>query len=167
MIYLEQDDILQQMAADALAEIIVHCVGRKPSPNEKLTKNICSLTCSDPVATPQASEANAKAINFDDVGTAKVGNSRQKPQALSSAEERLRMEGAITRRGAEFVLRSLCNKFGGLLFEKLPKLWECLTEALNLSSSNAPEGTGSLSCAGAFDQYGEPQALINNLQASL
>lgn len=160
----EQDDILQQMAADALAEIIVHCVGRKPSPNEKLTKNICSLTCSDPVATPQASEANAKAINFDDVGTAKVGNSRQKPQALSSAEERLRMEGAITRRGAEFVLRSLCNKFGGLLFEKLPKLWECLTEALNLSSSNAPEGTGSLSCPGAFDQYGEPQALINNLQ---
>lgn len=160
----EQDDILQQLAADALAEIIVQCVGRKPSPNEKLTKNICSLTCSDPVATPQASEASAKTINFDDLGIAKVSNSRQKPQVLSSAEERSRMEGAITRRGAEFALRSLCDKFGGLLFEKLPKLWECLTEALNLCASNGSEGTGPLSCPGTLDQHGEPQALINNLQ---
>eukprot|EP00250_Pteridium_aquilinum_P022032 c25285_g1_i2 orf=410-6568(-) len=161
----EQEDLLQQLAAEGLAETIVQCVGRKPSPNEKLTKNICSLTCSDPVETPQATEANAKSINLDDLDTAKVSSSRQRSQVVSTVEERLRMEGAITRRGAEFVLKSLCDKFGVILFEKLPKLWDCLTEALNLCASNGADGTGSLTCSVTFDQHGEPQALINNLQA--
>lgn len=160
----EQEDILQQLAADALAETIAQCIGRKPSPNEKLTKNICTLTCADPVETPQATQANAASINLDDIETFKTSGSRQRPQAVSTAEERLRMEGAITRRGAEFALKSLCDKFGGSLFEKLPKLWDCLTEALNLCASNETEGTEALSCAGTLDQQGEPQALINNLQ---
>ena len=35
----EQEEVLQKMAADALAEIIAQCVGRKPGPNDKLIKN--------------------------------------------------------------------------------------------------------------------------------
>ncbi|MCO5611453.1 hypothetical protein L7F22_065706 [Adiantum nelumboides] len=157
----EQEESLQQLAADALAETIAQCVGRKPSPNEKLTKNICSLTCCDPLETPQATEANSKSINFDELVTAKFSGPRQKSQGMSTAEERARMEGAITRRGAEFVLRSLCDKFGVLLFEKLPKLWDCLTEALIFSAANEPE---AMNFAIAQEQHAEPQSLINNLQ---
>ncbi|KAI5064208.1 hypothetical protein GOP47_0020878 [Adiantum capillus-veneris] len=160
----EQEESLQQLAADALAETIAQCVGRKPSPNEKLTKNICSLTCCDPVETPQATEANANSINFDDLVTAKFSGPRQKSQVMSTAEERSRMEGAITRRGAEFVLRSLCDRFGVLLFEKLPKLWDCLTEALNFSAANGAEAMESLNGVIAVNQHAEPQSLINNLQ---
>ncbi|KAH7295287.1 hypothetical protein KP509_27G041200 [Ceratopteris richardii] len=160
----EQEELLQQLAAEALAETIAQCVGRKPSPNEKLTKNICILTLSDPGETPLATEANAKLINFDELITTKFSNSSQKSQGVSTAEERSRMEGAITRRGAEFVLRSLCDRFGTLLFEKLPRLWDCLTEALTLSSANGSEVKGSSCFTPAVEQHGEPQSLINNLQ---
>jgi TATA-binding protein-associated factor len=34
------------------------------------------------------------------------------------------LEGAITKRGAEFALKFLCSKFEGSLFDKLPKLWD-------------------------------------------
>ena len=41
-------------SAEALAELMYHCVARRPCPNDKLIKNICSLTCMDPSETPQA-----------------------------------------------------------------------------------------------------------------
>ncbi|GAB2283426.1 btaf1 RNA polymerase II, B-TFIID transcription factor-associated, 170kDa, variant 2 [Dionaea muscipula] len=48
----EQEEILQDKAADALAELISYCVMRRPGPVEKLVKNICSLTWMDPLETP-------------------------------------------------------------------------------------------------------------------
>ena len=154
------------MAADALAETMSQCVGRRPSPNEKLINRICFLTCADPVETPQATSANATSINLDDIEALKTSGSRQRVPIVSTAEERSRLEGAITKRGAELALKFLCAKFEGSLFEKLPKLWDCLTEALKLStSSNGAQGIESSSFSGTIIQHGEPQALINNMQA--
>lgn len=154
-----QEETLQQPAAEALAEVIVQCVGRKPSPNEKLIKNLCALTCADPVETPKATEANAATVNIEDIEATPVGKvgKNMKLQLLSASEERSRLEGAITRRGAEFSLKSLCEKFGDTLLEQLPKLWECLTEALGQPSSVAIPGS-------LPELTADPQALITNLQ---
>jgi TATA-binding protein-associated factor len=155
----EQEEALQQPAAEALAEVIVQCVGRKPSPNEKLIKNLCALTCADPVETPKATEANAATVNIEDIEATPVGKvgKNMKLQLLSASEERSRLEGAITRRGAEFSLKSLCEKFGDTLLEQLLKLWECLTEALGQPSAVAIPGS-------LPELTADPQALITNLQ---
>ncbi|KAJ7534695.1 hypothetical protein O6H91_13G105700 [Diphasiastrum complanatum] len=161
----EQDEVLQRSAAEALAEVIGQCVGRKPSPNEKLIKNLSVLTCADHLETPQATEANATWINFDDL---ELGTSSKFPGAQpksktqsTSVDERLRMEGTITRRGAELAFQSLSQKFTGSLFEKLPRLWDCLTEALLPANKDESEDRQERLI---LELNAEPQTLINNLQ---
>ncbi|XP_019258719.1 PREDICTED: uncharacterized protein LOC109236934 [Nicotiana attenuata] len=55
-----------------------------------------------------------------------------KPAAATASvtASALRVEGFISRRGSELALKYLCEKLGGSLFEKLPKLWDCLVEVL-------------------------------------
>lgn len=157
-----QEEALQQPAAEALAEVIVQCVGRKPSPNEKLIKNLCALTCSDPVETPKATQNNAVAVTAEEPETlpSGKGNKYGKLSPLSVNDERARAEGAITRRGAELALKSLCNKFGSALLDQLPKLWDCLTESLG----QPVPSTNDLSSVALPVLTAEPQALITNLQ---
>ena len=157
-----QEEVLQQPAAEALAEVIVQCVGRKPSPNEKLIKNLCTLVCADPVETPKATQANAIAVIPEETEppTSGKGNKHAKLPPLSASEERARAEGAITRRGAELALKSLCDKFGSSLLEQLPKLWDCLTESLgHPAPATTDQSAVSLPVLNA-----EPPALITNLQ---
>ncbi|KAG8086577.1 hypothetical protein GUJ93_ZPchr0010g10708 [Zizania palustris] len=83
----EQEEILQDKAADALAELIFSCVGRKPGPNDKLTKNLCTLACTDVSETPQAAVINSIQIGDDvmkDLSIAQLGRSCEdkEPQSL-------------------------------------------------------------------------------------
>ena len=48
---------LQDVAAEALAELMVGCAIRQPCPNEKLVKNLCGMLCGDPSETPCAAAA--------------------------------------------------------------------------------------------------------------
>ena len=50
---------LQLVSATALAELMVLCSSRTPSPNDKLIRNICTMAWSDPTDTPSAAEAEA------------------------------------------------------------------------------------------------------------
>ncbi|KAE8721380.1 TATA-binding protein-associated factor BTAF1 [Hibiscus syriacus] len=158
----EQEEILQQKAAEALAELIYHCIARKPSPNDKLIKNICSLTCSDPFETPQAAVINSMEI-IDDQDFLSFGTSMGKPKSkvhmLAGGEDRSRVEGFISRRGSELALRYLCEKFGPTLFEKLPKLWDCITEVLIPGSPSDDQ-----QIVQAVESIKDPQILINNIQ---
>ncbi|XP_039028640.1 TATA-binding protein-associated factor BTAF1-like isoform X2 [Hibiscus syriacus] len=158
----EQGEILQQKAAEALAELIYHCIARKPSPNDKLIKNICSLTCSDPFETPQAAVINSMEIiddqNFLSFGTS-MGKPKLKVHMLAGGEDRSRVEGFISRRGSELALRHLCEKFGPTLFAKLPKLWDCITEVLIPGSPS-----GDQQMVQAVESIKDPQILINNIQ---
>ncbi|XP_010547370.1 PREDICTED: TATA-binding protein-associated factor BTAF1 isoform X2 [Tarenaya hassleriana] len=158
----EQEEILQQIAAEALAELISHCLDRKPSPNDKLIKNICSLTCADPCETPQASVIVSMEI-IDDPDFLQLGSStgkhKSKAHILAGGEDRSRVEGFITRRGSELALRQLCQKFRGCLFDKLPKLWDCLTELL-VPRPPADEQKIELD----IESIKDPQILINNIQ---
>ncbi|GAV57483.1 SNF2_N domain-containing protein/Helicase_C domain-containing protein/DUF3535 domain-containing protein [Cephalotus follicularis] len=158
----EQEEILQHKASEALAELICHCIARRPSPNDKLIKNICSLTCMDPGETPQAAVISSMDI-IDDQDFLSFGNStgkqKSKVHMIAGGEDRSRVEGFISRRGSELALRHMCKKFGPLLFDKLPKLWDCLTEVLIPGSiANEKQITQ------AIESIKDPQILINNIQ---
>ncbi|KAL5834862.1 hypothetical protein ACOSQ3_014451 [Xanthoceras sorbifolium] len=158
----EQEEMLQQKAAEALAELIYHCIARKPGPNDKLVKNICSLTCMDPCETPQAGVISSMEIiddqDFLSFGS-NTGKQKSRVHMLAGGEDRSRVEGFISRRGSELALRHLCEKFGASLFDKLPKLWDCLTEVL-VPGSCSDEEKITL----AIESVKDPQILINNIQ---
>ncbi|PKA51093.1 putative chromatin-remodeling complex ATPase chain [Apostasia shenzhenica] len=160
----EQEEILQQMAAEALVELMFRCVGRKPSPNDKLIKNLCSLSCMDTSETPQSALINSIDV-IEDQNLLFFGKAssiqKTRVQVLSTNEDRAKVEGFISRRGAELALKHLCDKFGSSLFDKLPKLWGCLTEVLKPTLSDDKR-----QILEALDnsESGDPQDLINNIQ---
>ncbi|CAN1186873.1 TATA-binding protein-associated factor BTAF1 [Linum perenne] len=158
----EQEEILQQMSADALAELISRCISRKPSPNDKLIKNICSLTCMDPCETPQAGVIGSMDIIDDQDFLTFVnsgGKQKSRVHMFTGGEDRSKVEGFITRRGSELALRHLCQNFGASLFDKLPKIWDCLTEVL-IPGDIEHESQ----IAKPIDSIVDPQVLINNIQ---
>ncbi|KAK6923628.1 Helicase, C-terminal [Dillenia turbinata] len=164
----EQEEILQQKAAEALAELIYHCIARKPGPNDKLIKNLCSLTCADPCETPQAAVVNSMEIveaqDLLSFGSA-TGNPKAKVHMLAGGEDRSRAEGFISRRGSELALRHLCKKFGASLFEKLPKLWDCITEVLKPSDIGQGTSDDDKTML-VIESVKDPQILINNIQVA-
>ncbi|EEF38332.1 TATA-binding protein-associated factor MOT1, putative [Ricinus communis] len=160
----EQEEILQHKAAEALAELIYRCIERKPGPNDKLVKNICSLTCMDPCETPQASIISSMDI-IDDQDFLSFGSNtakqKSKVHTLGGGEDRSKIEGFISRRGSELALKYLCEKFGASLFDKLPKVWDCITEVL-IPGSPADEQQ----IARSIESVKDPQILINNIQVA-
>lgn len=153
---------MQQKAAEALAELISRCIARKPGPNDKLIKNICSLTCMDPCETPQAGViGSTEVVDDQDLLSFGISTGKQKSKVhmLAGGEDRSRVEGFISRRGSEHALKHLCEKFGAYLFDKLPKLWDCLVEVLK-PGSPADEQQFEKTIASIKD----PQILINNIQ---
>ncbi|KAL6618657.1 hypothetical protein ACP70R_033796 [Stipagrostis hirtigluma subsp. patula] len=165
----EQEEVLQDKAAEALAELIFSCVGRKPGPNDKLTKNLCTLTCTDASETPQAAVINSMQV-VEDQNLLSIGkrfnSHKSRGHMTSGGEERSKMEGFISRRGSELAFKHLCEKFGSTLFEKLPKLWDCLTEFLKPvnTEDGIPNEDLSIAQLGKSCEDTEPQSLINNIQ---
>ncbi|KAF9615352.1 hypothetical protein IFM89_023003 [Coptis chinensis] len=163
----EQEEILQHKAAEALAELISHCIARKPGPNDKLIKNLCNLTCMDPCETPQAAVINSMEIIEDQdllSFASSVGFQKTKSHLPVGGEDRSRFEGFISRRGSELALRHLCEKFGANLFDKLPKVWECLTEVFK-PQSQEEQTSDNEQTTHAVDSVKDPQLLINNIQS--
>lgn len=163
----EQEEILQQKAADALAELICQCVLRKPGPNDKLIRNICTLTCMDTSETPQAAViCSMEVIDEQDLLSSGTSSrkSRTKVHTPSGTDDRSRIEGFISRRGSEFVLRCLCEKLGDALFEKLPKLWDYLTEILLPTTVENVTAEDEQKIMHTIESVKDPQTLINNIQ---
>ena len=90
-----QEELLQDKAADALAELIFGCVGRKPGPNDKLTKNLCTLACTDISETPQAAVINSIQV-IEDQNLLSIGkrfsNHKSRGHVNSGGEERTNKE---------------------------------------------------------------------------
>ncbi|CBI40030.3 unnamed protein product, partial [Vitis vinifera] len=163
----EQEEILQQKAAEALAELICRCITRRPGPNDKLIKNLCSLTCMDPCETPQAGAISSMEVIEDQdllsFGSS-TGKQKSKVHILAGGEDRSKVEGFISRRGSELTLKHLCEKFGASLFDKLPKLWDCLTEVLKPGSIAELTPEDENETKPVFESIKDPQILINNIQ---
>lgn len=163
----EQEEILQQKAAEALAELIYHCVPRRPGPNDKLIKNLCSLTCMDPCETPQAGVVSSMDVIEDQDLLSfgcRTGNQKAKVHMPAAGEDRSRVEGFISRRGSELALIQLCKRFGASLFDKLPKLWDCLTEVLRPANLEGMTPEDKRQIMIAIESIKDPQILINNIQ---
>ncbi|CAI9108802.1 OLC1v1008493C4 [Oldenlandia corymbosa var. corymbosa] len=163
----EQEEILQSKAAESLAELISSCIGRKPGPNEKLIKNLCGLMCLDPCETPQAAVLSCvEVIEEQELlsSGSTFGKQKSKVHMLAPGEDRSRVEGFISRRGSELALKCLCQKFGGLLFDKLPKLWDCLVEILRPYDFEGLTSEDEKNIDATIDSVKDPQILINNIQ---
>ncbi|KNA20109.1 hypothetical protein SOVF_055380 [Spinacia oleracea] len=163
----EQEEILQQKAAEALAELIDDCIARKPSPNEKLVKNLCSLTCLDPSETPQVGIITSMEVIEEQellLCRSMSVNQRSRGRSAPSGEDRSKVEGFISRRGAELALKHLCKKFGASLFDKIPKLWECLSEVLKPVDLQGEVPAEEKKITVAIESVKDPQLLINNIQ---
>ncbi|XP_073057089.1 TATA-binding protein-associated factor BTAF1-like [Primulina eburnea] len=163
----EQEEILQKKAAESLAELIHQCIERKPCPNDKLIKNLCTLACVDPRETPQAEVMSSVEIIEDQdllsSGSSSI-RSKSRVQVLSPGEDRSRLEGFISRRGSELALKYLCLKFGGYLFNRLPKIWDCLVEVLKPCNIEGQTLEDEKLIDQAIDSVKDPQILINNIQ---
>ncbi|KAG0475509.1 hypothetical protein HPP92_015195 [Vanilla planifolia] len=86
---------------------------------------------------------------------------KSRVQTFSTNEDRSKIEGFISRRGAELALKHLCVKLGSSLFDKLPKLWDCLNEVLRpVCYDDNKQITEMLDISNRSD----PQVLINNIQ---
>ncbi|KAK7256333.1 hypothetical protein RIF29_29775 [Crotalaria pallida] len=84
-----------------------------------------------------------------------------------AGEDQSKLEGFISRRRSELSLRLLCEKFGPLLFDKLPKLWDCLTVVLKPCSSEFVAVTNESEFTVSIESFSVPQALINNIQVGI
>ena len=117
----------------------------------------------DPSETPQASIIGSIDVVDDlDFLSSRSNAGKQKAKVvLAGGEDRSKVEGFITRRGAELALKHLSVKFGGSLFDKLPKLWECLTEVL---IPVTPEDQQNFDLK--IESVSDPQVLINNIQVN-
>ncbi|KAK4389078.1 TATA-binding protein-associated factor BTAF1, partial [Sesamum angolense] len=135
----EQEEILQNKAAEALAELIHHCIERKPGPNDKLIKNLCSLACMDPRETPQAGALSSVEIIED--------------QDLLSF-------GSSSGRQNQKLICSLLVKTD----QRLPKIWHCLVEVLKPCNLEGLTPEDEKLIDRSIDSISDPQILINNIQ---
>jgi TATA-binding protein-associated factor len=124
----------------------------------------------DPCETPQAGVICSMEV-IDDQGLlsfgSSIGKQKSKVHMLAGSEDRSRVEGFISRRGSELALRHLCDKFGVSLFERLPKLWDCLTEVLKPSSTEVLSPADENEVMIDIESIKDPQILINNIQVIL
>ena len=103
----EENEILQSRYAAATARLIKLVVNRKPCPNSKIIKNICTICSSDRTLTPL--------INFNSL------------PPISEEEAKI---NTVARRGAEHCLVSICKLFQEKIFIELPFLWEIMSTHL-------------------------------------
>ena len=106
----EGDGNIQATSALSLAKLIKICVGRVPSPVNKIAGNVVSLACGDSAVTPR--------VEWDDVAI-------EVSQTAASTHDGP-TEASVARIGAEKTLVALCDVFGDTLFADVPKLWETM-----------------------------------------
>lgn len=123
----------------------------------------------DPCETPQAGALSSVEL-IEDQDLLAFGSSssrhRSKVNIISAGEDRLKVEGFISRRGSELALKYLCMKFGGYLFDKLPKIWHCLVEVLKPCNQESLTPEDEKLIDQSISSVKDPQILINNIQVS-
>eukprot|EP00898_Chlorokybus_atmophyticus_P005845 jgi/Chlat1/6261/Chrsp44S05775 len=136
----EQAEPLQRLAARSVALLAKLSIERRPSPNDKIVKNVCALACADPAVTPPLTTGNmdnesiaAQELELQEsAASARVGRKDLLEAELTAAKAAMdaeaiaRAEGAVTRRGAEATLQAFALQFGDSLFTAVPKLWDCM-----------------------------------------
>ncbi|XP_048263211.1 TATA-binding protein-associated factor 172 isoform X2 [Bombus terrestris] len=148
----EENEELQKLAAKHLSYLVDLCVDRKPTPNAKISTNLCTFLCSDTEFTPRVN-CNTNADLFDGILTLsnrqkhaeRIAYNRGTNSGLSGGrgpgrpptteiplEELLAYEepeakaDRTRRRGATLALTAIATLFGAQLPTRLPHLWELI-----------------------------------------
>ncbi|KAI9270458.1 hypothetical protein BDA99DRAFT_557285 [Phascolomyces articulosus] len=155
-IKFEENADLQERSAATLADLISLC-SRNPNrvnPTDKIVKNLCTFLCSDTAQTPvlednpthsgilSIQKENSNNNNHQNNSGRGAGNNANKEAtaggaggasaaaAAAAAPTPEQKQAQLMKRGAEITLRVLCNRFGGSVFNIVPKLWECMVAKL-------------------------------------
>lgn len=109
-----------QVVAEALANLIILCITRKPAAIPKILKHLHGFICTRLEATPAD-------------GAASAGPSRSSSAPSSSSTS----PNCIAERGAEAALLQLAKQLSAGLPESVPQLWATMTEPVALCASAA------------------------------
>ncbi|KAM0731918.1 TATA-binding protein-associated factor 172 [Formica fusca] len=148
----EENEELQKLAAKHLSHLVDLCVDRKPSPNAKISTNLCTFLCSDVEFTPRIycagdndifdgiltlnnRQKHAERIAYNRGASSGLGGSRgpgRPPTTEIPLEELLACEepeakaARTRRRGATLALTAIATLFGARLPVRLPQLWDLI-----------------------------------------
>ncbi|TPX34202.1 hypothetical protein SmJEL517_g03103 [Synchytrium microbalum] len=141
----EAEELLQQQSGCAVANLISSCLGNSKSANvaDRVLKNlllmvavgldvgllsqvdeIISLMVLESQAAVADSKKKIKKKNADmpiDGVTSNIVNDATVESLGDTAE-------SLSRRGAEYGLRAMCNVFGANLFDALPRIWDTMAQ---------------------------------------
>ncbi|XP_017885748.1 TATA-binding protein-associated factor 172 [Ceratina calcarata] len=157
----EENEELQKLAAKHLSYLVDLCVDRKPSPNAKISTNLCTFLCSDIEFTPRVNfsaepdlfdgiltlgnrQKHAERVAYNRGTNSGLGGGRgpgRPPTTEIPLEELLACEepeakaARTRRRGATFALTAIAGLFGASLTARLPHLWDMMLPSLLLDES--------------------------------
>ncbi|CAL7935310.1 unnamed protein product [Xylocopa violacea] len=151
----EENEELQKLAAKHLSYLVDLCVDRKPSPNAKISTNLCTFLCSDSEFTPRINstdpdlfdgiltlsnrQKHAERVAYNRGANSGLGGSRgpgRPPTTEIPLEELLACEepeakaARTRRRGATLALTAIATLFGAQLPTRLPHLWELILPSI-------------------------------------
>ena len=121
---------MQKLVSECLALLLKNCLDRKPCPNEKLLKNVCSLLCADRTKVVEMDTC----VEYDDISSMPPVTSLYTPEDIK--------QGALASRGANVVLETAVRLFGENLFTCLPKL-DSLFHVSSLNVKDDPQAFGN------------------------
>ncbi|XP_069123766.1 TATA-binding protein-associated factor 172-like [Argopecten irradians] len=156
----ESNTSIQREAGDCLLFLIQKCIGRNPTPNNKVVKNLCGFLCGDPSYTPKinspappTSEATSsnevlcskhtgiltltKQQRVPDTGkkwlrrTPSVKVDVDIPADVTQESAEVQRQLNIQRRGADLSLNVITRQLGDQLPQSVPQFWETLSQPLS------------------------------------
>lgn len=150
----EEVEIMQQLSAQYLVRLLDQIVERNPCPNNKIITNLGALLKTDTDFTPkiliplEPYEKNRSAeaylgiltlSNQEKALTVQNGQAARGPgrppavsevtlEELREAEDPQKKINRVQRIGATFAIAEICRYFGVELKEKIPRIWELMTD---------------------------------------
>ncbi|GAA6038936.1 hypothetical protein JCM8097_000582 [Rhodosporidiobolus ruineniae] len=162
----EDNPDLQARSARSIAAFIDLCSSPtstlRANPSDKLAKNLCTFLCQDTTRTPifaatKSSTAGILTLQYNPArGTAEKPSAKE-AQPVESEEQ---VAAKLVYRGAQLALSELAERFEDQLLERVPKLWNCMSDAL-LSVFQSGDLAQADALLAADDQKG--QDLVDNL----
>ncbi|KAH8924423.1 hypothetical protein BT69DRAFT_1241102 [Atractiella rhizophila] len=134
----EENIDLQKRAALSIASLIDLCNGPsapKSNPSDKLLKNLCTFLCQDPDKTPLFASERSRLSGILTLQRRATAE-RDVKNGKEGKGEPILSEARLVHRGAHFALSQLADRFGEKIFQKLPKLWECMSSQLLVAYAN-------------------------------
>ncbi|KAK8854899.1 hypothetical protein IAR55_003638 [Kwoniella newhampshirensis] len=140
----EENEILQSRAAFSIAAFIDYTTSPlftgRVNPSDKVIKNLFTFTCLDTSVTPvftlgPGSRESIISLREERLSAAAAGAGVGKKNKDVNEESDEQIAARVTRRGALEAFRALARRFGGRLFQDVPKFWEGISGALLSSFS--------------------------------